>query len=46
MLAESGMALALDDIPDRAGQLSPVAAMGDALLVRLQNAGMTIRVVD
>jgi short subunit dehydrogenase-like uncharacterized protein len=46
MLAESGMALALDDIPDRSGQLSPVAAMGDALLVRLQNAGMTIRVVE
>lgn len=46
MLAESGMALVLDDLPDHAGQLSPVAAMGDALLVRLQRAGITIRVVE
>lgn len=46
MLAESAMALALDDIPSRSGQLTPVAAIGDALLERLPKAGMTIRVVD
>lgn len=46
MLAESAMALALDDIPDLAGQLTPVTAIGDALLERLPKAGMTIRVVD
>lgn len=43
MLAESGMALALDDLPDRAGQLTPVAAMGDRLLERLPAAGIEIR---
>ena len=43
MLAESGMALALDELPDRAGQLTPVAAMGDALLDRLPAAGIEIR---
>ena len=46
MLSESALALALDDIPDRAGQLTPVAAFGDSLLERLPKAGMTIRVVD
>lgn len=46
MLSESALAMALDDIPDRAGQLTPVAAFGDSLLKRLPKAGMTIRVVD
>ena len=43
MLAESALCLALDDLPTRAGQLSPAAAMGDALLTRLTNAGMVFR---
>lgn len=46
MLSESALALALDDGPDRAGQLTPVAAIGDSLLERLPKAGLTIRVVD
>lgn len=46
MLAESALALALDDLPERSGQLSPVAAMGDALLERLPRAGITLRVVE
>jgi short subunit dehydrogenase-like uncharacterized protein len=46
MLAESALALALDDIPDRAGQLSPIAAIGDALLERLPAAGIGLRVVS
>jgi len=46
MLAESALSLALDDdLPDVAGQLTPVMAMGDALLARLQRAGMTFRTV-
>lgn len=45
MLSESAMALALDDLPDRAGQLTPVAACGDSLLKRLPEAGIGIQVV-
>lgn len=46
MLAESGLALAYDSLPPRAGQLTPVAAMGDALLARLQPAGIRFEVVE
>lgn len=46
MLAESGLALAFDTLPPRAGQLTPVAAMGDALLERLQRAGISFEVVE
>lgn len=46
MLAESAMALAFDTVPERAGQLTPVAAMGDALLERLPKAGIKIEVLD
>lgn len=47
MLAESALAMAFDqDLPDVVGQLTPVQAMGDALLARLQRAGMTFRVMD
>lgn len=46
MLAESGLALALDTVPERAGQLTPVAAMGDALLERLPKAGIKIEVLE
>ncbi len=42
MLAESAICLAVDDIPDMGGMLTPAVAMGDALLKRLQdNAGLT-----
>jgi short subunit dehydrogenase-like uncharacterized protein len=40
MLAESALCLAHDDLPDRAGQLTPAVAMGDALIKRLQAAGI------
>ncbi|MDG4799356.1 saccharopine dehydrogenase NADP-binding domain-containing protein [Micromonospora sp. WMMD980] len=43
MLAESALCLAFDDLPATAGQLTPVAAMGDALLDRLIRAGITFR---
>lgn len=45
MLAETSMALVMDDVPDRVGQLTPVAAAGDALLKRLPAAGIKIEVV-
>ncbi|MGK5742151.1 saccharopine dehydrogenase family protein [Micromonospora sp. URMC 103] len=46
MLAESALCLALDDLPPAAGQLTPVSAMGEALLARLDRAGITFRVLD
>ncbi|MEV0807096.1 saccharopine dehydrogenase NADP-binding domain-containing protein [Micromonospora sp. NPDC050200] len=46
MLAESALCLACDDLPATAGQVTPVTAMGDALLNRLVRAGMTFRVLD
>ncbi|HEY2769967.1 MAG TPA: saccharopine dehydrogenase NADP-binding domain-containing protein [Solirubrobacteraceae bacterium] len=46
MLAESALSLAHDDLPERAGQLTPAVAMGDALLGRLQRAGMTFEDVS
>ena len=45
MLAESALCLACDDLPPTAGQVTPVTAMGDALLDRLVKAGMTFRVL-
>ncbi|HTM86000.1 MAG TPA: saccharopine dehydrogenase NADP-binding domain-containing protein [Mycobacterium sp.] len=46
LLGESALALALDRdmLPDRYGVLTPAAAMGDALLVRLPAAGVTVEV--
>jgi short subunit dehydrogenase-like uncharacterized protein len=46
MLGESAMCLALDDLPARSGQLTPVQAMGPALLDRLVAAGIEFRVLD
>jgi saccharopine dehydrogenase (NAD+, L-glutamate forming) len=40
MLAESALALAFDDLPTTSGQVTPAAAMGEALLARLQRAGI------
>ncbi len=44
MLAESALCLAYDALPERAGQLTTAVAMGDALLDRLQKAGIRFRV--
>jgi short subunit dehydrogenase-like uncharacterized protein len=46
MTAESALSLAFDDLPATAGQVTTAAAMGDALLARLQRAGMTFEVLD
>jgi saccharopine dehydrogenase (NAD+, L-glutamate forming) len=40
MLSESALCLAFDDNPHTAGQVTPAQAMGDALLARLQAAGI------
>jgi len=45
MLAESAMCLALDENPAIAGQVTTAVAMGDALLARLQAAGLRFEVV-
>jgi short subunit dehydrogenase-like uncharacterized protein len=41
MLAESGLCLAFDELPRTAGQVTTATAMGDALLERLQSAGIS-----
>jgi short subunit dehydrogenase-like uncharacterized protein len=46
MLAESGLCLAFDELPQRSGQLTTAVAMGDALLERLQKAGISFEVVE
>jgi len=46
MLAESGLCLAFDELPERAGQLTTVASMGDMLLTRLEKAGIAFRVLE
>ncbi|MDJ0382668.1 saccharopine dehydrogenase NADP-binding domain-containing protein [Streptomyces sp. G-G2] len=46
MLAESALCLAYDRLPAASGQLTTAVAMGDALLERLQGAGIRFRVVD
>ncbi|MFI7098881.1 saccharopine dehydrogenase family protein [Streptomyces sp. NPDC050161] len=46
MLAESALSLAFDELPRTAGQVTPAVAMGDALTTRLQEAGITFRVVQ
>jgi short subunit dehydrogenase-like uncharacterized protein len=45
MLAESALCLAHDDLPASAGQVSTAAAMGDALRLRLEHAGITFTVL-
>ncbi|HWU23860.1 MAG TPA: saccharopine dehydrogenase NADP-binding domain-containing protein [Nocardioides sp.] len=40
MIAESALCLALDDLPESAGQVTTATAMGDALLARLIDAGI------
>ncbi|MEU6890772.1 saccharopine dehydrogenase NADP-binding domain-containing protein [Streptomyces sp. NPDC046557] len=44
MLAESALCLAYDALPETSGQLTTAVAMGDALLDRLQKAGIRFRV--
>jgi len=46
MLAESALCLAQDDLPPSAGQVTTAVAMGDALIARLQHAGIGFEVLD
>ncbi|WP_300007824.1 saccharopine dehydrogenase NADP-binding domain-containing protein [Pseudonocardia sp.] len=46
MLGESGLCLAVDELPDRAGSLTPATAMGSVLVRRLVAAGHTYTVTD
>jgi len=46
MLAESALCLAFDELPPGSGQLTTATAMGDALLTRLQEAGITFGVQE
>jgi saccharopine dehydrogenase (NAD+, L-glutamate forming) len=46
MLAESALCLAQDDLPQTAGQVTTAVAMGDALIARLQRAGITFEVLE
>ena len=45
MLSEAALALAFDDLPETAGQVTTAVAMGDALLTRLQKAGLRFEVL-
>jgi short subunit dehydrogenase-like uncharacterized protein len=45
MLAHSGLSLAHDQLPPTSGQVTPAVAMGDALIRRLQHAGIRFEVV-
>jgi short subunit dehydrogenase-like uncharacterized protein len=45
MLAESALCLAFDDLPKRGGQLTPAAAMGNALIARLQKNGIEFSIL-
>lgn len=46
MLGESALALTLDDLPDRAGVLTPATALGTALTDRLRARGFRITTVQ
>ena len=46
MLAESALCLAFDELPQSSGQVTTAVAMGDALMDRLQRAGIGFRVLE
>ncbi len=45
MLAESALCLAHDALPPTAGMVTPAVAMGEALITRLRDVGITFEVV-
>lgn len=46
MLAQAALCLAQDDLPQTAGQVTTAQAMGDALIARLQVAGIAFDVLE
>lgn len=45
ILAEAALCLAHDDLPETSGQVTTAVAMGNALITRLQRAGIAFRVL-
>ena len=45
MLSEAALCLAQDELPETAGQVTTAAAMGDALIERLERAGIAFEVL-
>jgi short subunit dehydrogenase-like uncharacterized protein len=46
MLAQAALCLAHDDLPPTAGQVTTAQAMGDALIARVQAAGIRFDVLE
>jgi short subunit dehydrogenase-like uncharacterized protein len=46
MLAEAGLCLATDDLPETAGQVTTAQAMGAALQERIERAGIKFKVLE
>ena len=46
MLGQTGLCLALDDLPPAAGQVTTAVAMGPALRARLERQGIAFRVLE
>ncbi len=46
MISEAALSLVLDDLPGTAGQVTTASALGPALRIRLQAAGITFTVLD
>jgi short subunit dehydrogenase-like uncharacterized protein len=46
MLAESGLCLANDELPETAGQVTTAQAMGAALTERIKRAGIDFKVLE
>lgn len=46
MLGESALCLAFDELPAIAGQVTTEIAMGDALIARLQRAGLIFQTIE
>lgn len=46
MLAEAALSLAFDELPVTSGQVTTAESMGDALIERLQRAGMSFTVIS
>jgi len=46
MLGEAALCLAHDELPEHPGQVTPAVAMGEALIDRLQRAGIRFEVLE
>jgi short subunit dehydrogenase-like uncharacterized protein len=46
MLAETALSLARDDLPESSGQVTTAAALGQALIDRLDSAGIRFTRVE